>query len=76
MLGDALIRRPSPRIEIAVHEELPEAQEREGNLPPYGPALLQLQDVGELLKVRGWGIFVLQGRHLQPEVPAHLLDQG
>src|ERR1039458_4133867 len=76
VLGYALVFGPGLRIEIPVHQELAKAEERESNLPPYGPALLEVQNPGEFLEV-GFGVIVIfEERYLKPEIPAHLFNKG
>ena len=41
-VGDALAGGPGLRVKIPIHQELSEAEERQRNLPPYGPGFLDL----------------------------------
>src|ERR1039457_3295392 len=76
VLGYALARGPGLRVKIPIHQKLAKAEEPESNLSPYGPALLELQNLGELFEVGFGGIVIIEQRYLKPEIPAHLLNKG
>jgi hypothetical protein len=71
MLGDALAGGPGLRIEIPVHEELAEAEERQREMPPDRPGLLEFEDVRESCEIALRRILFFQWRHFQPEIPSH-----
>ena len=76
VLGNALARGPGLRVKIPIHQKLAKAEERECNLSAYGPALLELQNLGEFFEVSFRGIVIFDERYLKAEIPAQFFQKG
>jgi hypothetical protein len=75
MHRDAVAYRPGLGINIAVHQQLAEAQQGKRDVPPDGPSFLEPQNGRELGKVAVGGVVIVEQRDFNAEVTPHLLNQ-